>query len=187
MSLKFGILGLLTEEPLHGYQVKQRFEAMLGGTWEVNIGQVYSTLQRLERDGMVEAVGERGDRGKQAYQLTGNGQRELEGWLAQPEAEPQELRQELFVKLLLIRRLANGNLEGLLMRQRRVYLQRLRDLAELERRVREEGRDDLVLLVKGAVLHTEADLKWLDAYLEELANLKPHKPGNPGHAEEHPK
>ena len=184
MSLKFGILGLLTEEPLHGYEVKQRFEAMLGGTWEVNVGQVYSTLQRLERDGLVTATGERGDRGKQAYELTKPGRRELEEWLAQPEAEPQELRQELFVKLLLIRRLANGNLGGLLIRQRRVYLQRLRDLAELERRVREEGRDDLMLLVKGAVLHTEADLKWLDAYLEELPNLAPY---HPEHREEHPK
>ncbi|SRR5258708_11245074 len=184
MSLKFGILGLLTEEPLHGYQVKQRFEAMLAGTWEVNIGQVYSTLQRLERDDLVAAVGDRGDRGKQAYELTDGGRRELDAWLAEPEAGPQELRQELFVKLLLIRRLANGNLETLLMRQRRVYLQRLRDLAELERRVRQEGRDDLALLIKGVLIHTEADIKWLDAYLEELSNLAPYHAQAP---EEHPK
>lgn len=60
--------------------------------------------------------------------------------------------------------------------QRRVYSQRLRDLAELERRVRQEGRDDLVLLIKGAVPHTEVDITWLDAYLEELANLEPYRP-----------
>lgn len=176
MSLKFATLGLLTEEPLHGYQVKQRFEALLGGTWEVNIGQVYSTLQRLERDDLIEPVGNRGDRGKQAYQLTEHGRRVLEEWLAQPEKEPQELRQDLFVKLLLIRRLANGNLQRLLIGQRRVYLQRLHDLTDLERRVRQEGRDDLVLLIMGAILHTEADIKWLDAYLEESTNLKPHQP-----------
>jgi hypothetical protein len=110
------------------------------------------------------------------YELTALGRSELQGWLAQPESNPEELRQEFFVKLLLIRRLANGNLESLLMRQRRVYLQRLRDLAELERRVREEGRDDLALLVKGAILHTEADIKWLDVYLEELSNLAPYHP-----------
>jgi len=52
-------MGLLAEEPLHGYEVKNRFEAMLGGTWEVNIGQIYTTLQRLERDGLVRPMGER--------------------------------------------------------------------------------------------------------------------------------
>jgi DNA-binding PadR family transcriptional regulator len=54
MALKFAILGLLTEEPLHAYSLKVRFEGLLGGSWEVNIGQVYTTLQRLERDGFVE-------------------------------------------------------------------------------------------------------------------------------------
>jgi DNA-binding PadR family transcriptional regulator len=184
MSLKFGILGLLTEEPLHGYQVKQRFEALLGGTSEVNIGQVYSTLQRLERDGLVAATGERGDRGKQAYELTTLGLRALEDWLALPEAEPQELRQDLFVKLLLIRRLANGNLQSLLMSQRRVYLQRLRDLSDMQRRMRQERREDLALLVMGAVLHTEADIKWLDAYVEEAPNLMPYQPLKPYEPEE---
>lgn len=176
MSLKFGILGLLAEEPMHGYEVKARFEALLGHTWEVNIGQVYSTLQRLERDNLVEAVGERGDRGRLAYQLTAPGRQALDHWLDEPEAEPQQLHDDLFVKLMLIRRLANGNLEGLLMRQRRVYLQRLRDLAELERRVRAEHRPDLLLLIKGAVIHTEADIKWLDACLEEMTNLEPYHP-----------
>ena len=179
MSLKFGILGLMAEEPLHGYEVKARFEAMLGHTWEVNIGQVYGTLQRLERDNLVEAVGERGDRGRQSYQLTAPGRQALDRWLAEPEAEPQQLHDELSIKLMLIRRLANGNLEGLLMRQRRVYLQRLRDLAELERRMRDEQRPDLALLIKGAIIHTEADIKWLDAYLEELANLEPYRLEHP--------
>jgi DNA-binding PadR family transcriptional regulator len=174
--LKFGILGLLAEEPQHGYEVKARFEAMLGHTWEVNIGQIYSTLQRLERDNLVEAVGERGDRGRLTYRLTPTGKQALDHWLAEPEAEPQQLHDELFVKLMLIRRLANGNLQGLIDRQRRVYLQRIRDLAELERRARAEHRPDLLLLIKGAVIHTEADLKWLDACLEELANLEPYRP-----------
>ena len=82
MSLKFGVLGLLKEEPLHGYEVKNRFEAMLGGTWEVNIGQVYTTLQRLERDGLIRPVGPRGDRGKLLYELSPEGQKALNHWLA---------------------------------------------------------------------------------------------------------
>ena len=170
MSLKFGILGLLAEQPLHGYDVKNRFESLLGGSWEVNFGQVYSTLQRLERDGLIEADGERGDRGKLAYRLTAGGRKTLVDWLSRPESEPQQLREEIYVKLLLNTRLADGRLDDLLKAQRRVYMQRLKDLAELEQRARRERRDDLVLLFKGAILHTEADLKWTDACAEEIRN-----------------
>jgi DNA-binding PadR family transcriptional regulator len=168
LSLKYGVMGLLAEEPLHGYEVKNRFEAMLGGTWEVNIGQVYTTLQRLERDGLVRPVGERGDRGKLVYELSDRGREALDGWLGQPESGPQELREEIYVKLLLAARLANGDLGPLLGRQKRAYLQRLRDLNRLEERARKDGRKDLARLVRGALLHTEADIKWIDE-LSEMA------------------
>ena len=166
MSLKYGLMGLLAEEPLHGYEVKNRFEAMLGGTWEVNIGQIYTTLQRLERDGLVRPVGSRGDRGKLLYELSETGRTALEDWLAEPESGPQELREEIYVKLLLAARLANGDLGTLLRRQKRSYLQRLRDLNRLEERARKDGRSDLARLVRGALLHTEADIKWIDELSE---------------------
>ena len=166
MSLRYGVLGLLAEEPLHGYEVKNRFEAMLGGTWEVNIGQVYTTLQRLERDGLVRPLGKRGDRGKLRYELSEHGRKSLADWLAQPESGPQELRDEIYVKLLLASRFANGNLGPLLGRQKRAYLQRLRDLNRIEERARHDGRMDLARLVRGALLHTEADIKWIDELSE---------------------
>lgn len=168
MSLRFGVLGLLAEEPLHGYQVKQRFEEMLGGTWEVNIGSVYQALQRLERDGLVEATGDRGDRGRQAYRATDAGVSGLQEWLEDPDAQPQLLREELYVKLLLLARHPNGQLERLLNRQRHVYLQRMRDLADQEKIAREGGRPQLALLFKGGQLHTEAELKFLDAVVEGM-------------------
>jgi DNA-binding PadR family transcriptional regulator len=167
VSLKFGVLGLLKEEPLHGYEVKNRFEAMLGGTWEVNIGQVYTTLQRLERDGLVRPVGPRGDRGKLQYELSPEGQKALNHWLAQPDSGPQQLHEDIYVKLLLATRIANGDLQGLLARQKRAYLQRLRDLNRLEERARRDGRIDLARLLRGALLHTEADLKWMDELSSE--------------------
>jgi DNA-binding PadR family transcriptional regulator len=166
MSLRFGILGLLAEQPLHAYAVRTRFHDLLGGSWEVNIGQVYTTLQRLERDGLVEPAEPRGDRGRVPYRLTEVGRKVLETWLAEPESEPQQLREEIYLKLLLAVRVANGDLLTLLARQRRVYLQRLKDLAILEEKARSQGRDDLVLLYQGALLHTEADLKWVDACAE---------------------
>src|SRR5437870_2400209 len=156
MSLKYGVLGLLKEQPLHGYEVKNRFEDMLGGTWDVNIGQIYTTLQRLERDGLVRPVGSRGDRGKLLYELSPEGQKALDEWLAQPDAGPQQLHEDIYVKLLLATRIANGDLHTLLSRQKRAYLQRLRDLNRLEERARRDGRVDLTRLVRGALLHTEA-------------------------------
>jgi DNA-binding PadR family transcriptional regulator len=168
VSLRYGVMGLLATQPLHGYEVKSRFESMLGGTWNVNIGQVYTTLQRLERDGLVQAVGQRGDRGKLVYELSEKGHRELAAWLAEPDSGPQQLRQEVYVKLLLAAQSANGGLPRLLARQKRAYLQRLKDLSGLEERARRDGKDDLALLLKGALLHTEADLKLVNEWMEEL-------------------
>lgn len=172
MSLRFGILGLLAEHPRHGYQVKQRFEDLLGGTWEVNIGQVYQTLQRLERDGLVETTGDRGDRGRQAYRTTDAGRAAFGEWLEDPEQQPQVLREEVYVKLAFLGRHADGRLQSLLDAQRRVYLQRLRDLADQERAARDHDRPELALLFRGAELHTEADLKWLEAYADEFRRSK---------------
>src|SRR3982074_2644084 len=128
VSLKYGVLGPLAEEPLHGYEVKNRFEAMLGGTWEVNVGQVYTTLQRLERDGLIETSGARGDRNKLAYRATPAGGDAYGEWLQDPGVEPQQLRESIYLKLLLALRQRNGAAAHLLGRQHRFYLQRLRDL-----------------------------------------------------------
>jgi DNA-binding PadR family transcriptional regulator len=172
MSLRFGLLGLLAEEPLHGYEVKSRFERMLGGTWEVNVGQVYTTLQRLERDGLIEASGGRGDRNRLAYRATSAGLDAFREWLDDPDREPQQLREEIYLKLLLALRQPDGQPRNVLVRQRRVYLQRLSDLGNLEEQARREGRHDLAILLRGALLHTEADLKWVDASLADVAAVR---------------
>ena len=172
MTLKFGILGLLAEQPSHAYSVKARFEDLLGGSWEVNIGQVSATLTRLERDGLVEQAQARGERGRLPYRLTEAGRKTLEAWLAEPESEPQQLREEIYLKLLLATRIANGDLPALLAKQRRVYLQRLKDFAALEHAASSAGRTDLVLLYKGAILHTEADLKWVEVCAQDIKDRK---------------
>src|SRR4029077_11501600 len=116
---------------------------MLRGNWDVHIGQIYTTLQRLERDGLVRPVGHRGDRGKLLYELSTEGRKALDQWLAQPDSGPQQLHEDIYVKLLLATRIANGDLQPLLARQKRAYLQRLRDLNRLEQRARRDGRIDL--------------------------------------------
>jgi len=95
-------------------------------------------LSGMERDGLIEPVGARGDRRKLAYRLTAAGRGELDRWLDEPEVEPQPLREGIYLKLLLSGRLGNGNLGVLLARQRRAQLQRLHDYGDLERRARRE-------------------------------------------------
>ena len=167
MSVRHALLALLSEGPKYGLQLRQEFEARTGEVWPLNIGQVYTTLQRLERDGLVRPVGARGDRRKQTYALAPEGRKALDLWLGEPESGPQQLREDIYVKLLLAARIANGDLQGMLARQKRSYLQRLRDLNRLEERARGAGRVDLARLVRGALLHTEADLKWVDELAAE--------------------
>jgi hypothetical protein len=111
--------------------------------------------------------------------LTDTGRASLTEWLETPESEPQQLRDSIYVKLLLGSRLANGSMGRLLASQRSVYLQRLKDLGELEERARAEGRTDVVLMLRGALLHTEADLKWLDATRDEFKHWSTTRDGRP--------
>jgi DNA-binding PadR family transcriptional regulator len=164
--LKFALLGLLTHDPKHGYDLKNELEQALGGHWEINFGQIYTTLARMERDGLVVMVEEDLDgRGKKTYRLTDPGRKELSDWLAEPVEKPRQLRDEFFIKLV-IGRLA-GPVDPLPMidRQRQAYLQQLRELTALARQTEDAT---IELMVEGAILHLQADLRWLDLCDERL-------------------
>lgn len=161
-SVKYALLGLLAEEPRHGYDLKGAFEELMGGSWELNIGQVYSTLSRLERDGLVasEVVPQDLVPDRKVYAVTEVGRKELEAWLTEPSDGPVRLKNEVYVKVALLDLLGEGDPDELLAGQRAQYLQRLSELSEL---ADDEGLDGRArLLVEGARLHVEADLRWLD-------------------------
>src|SRR3712207_4287599 len=103
MSIRLSILALLEEAPRYGYQLRAEFEARTGGTWPLNVGQVYSTLARLERDGLVAPVESRdADAGDHVnYAITGAGRREVAGWFATPVERSTPARDELAIKLAL--------------------------------------------------------------------------------------
>ena len=169
--LRHALLGLLAREGRHGYDLKQALEQALGGSWEINFGQIYSTLQRLERDGLVTAEADESDRrGKKTYELTELGRQELEGWFDQPVEKSRRLRDEFFVKLVVRHLAGHGDAVEMIARQRQAYLQRVRDLTRLAA----EGPDDpfVTLLVEGAILHLQADLRWLDLCDERLERLE---------------
>jgi DNA-binding PadR family transcriptional regulator len=164
------LLALLAEGAAHGYEIKQGIEQLFGDAMPpINIGQIYTTLGRLERDGLVASahVAQAGRPDKRVYELTDAGSAEIRRWLEEPVKEPR-LKDEFFTKLILARLPGVAALNGgtdpqaLIARQRRDYLQSLRDLNTLLLRQHGNGDTSAVLLIEGAILHLEADLKWLD-------------------------
>ncbi len=164
--LKYALLGLLDEAPRHGYDLKQAFEAMLGHTWSVNIGQIYSTLARLERDGLVTCheVPQELLPNRKVCSLTEQGRAALARWLAEPARPSARLRVDFYLKLLLARRSGAADVQTLIWQQRQTLLQAMADLTPLLTDPDEERR----LLAEGLQLHLEADLKWLERCEEEL-------------------
>lgn len=169
--LPYALLGLLARQPRHGYDLKNAIEQALGGHREINFGQIYTTLGRLERDGLVTAAAEAEDgRGKKTYQITPQGQAELESWLNQTVEKAEPFRDEFLVKLIVRHLAGYGDTLITITRQRQAYLQQLRNLTALAT----QKHDDpfASLLIEGAMLHLQADLRWLDICDERLENLE---------------
>lgn len=171
--MRYAFLAILAQSPAHGYEIKQEFDEAFGEVWPpMNFGQIYSTLGRLERDGLVESrhVEQEGRRDKRVYQLTDAGRDALDQWAASPTEGPR-LKDEFFMKLILARMAGIADPSALIERQRRAYLQALHELNEASVKY-QQGGDAAVpsLLIEGAALHLQADLEWLDLLERELAS-----------------
>jgi DNA-binding PadR family transcriptional regulator len=158
--LKFALLGLLARDPKHGYDLKNELEQALGGHWEINFGQIYTTLARLERDKRIQVASEDQDgRGKKTYRITPAGRRELAAWFEEPVEKPRQMRDEFFIKLIVGKLAGETGTARIIDRQRQAYLTQLRDLTALAGHA---GDPNIELMVEGAILHLQADLRWLD-------------------------
>ena len=170
MSIKYALLGLLADGPLHGYDLKAAYEAELVPQGHLNSGQVYATLERLSRDGLVahDTVHQAERPDKKVFELTKEGRRQLREWLAAPSRPDLDLRNELFLKLVLARRLRGGDPLGVLAAERRACFERLHEVAQARKQAGKEGAPlQVVLLLELAALKLEAYLKWFDR-CEEL-------------------
>ena len=168
--MRYPFLALLAKAPAHGYELKQAFEDTFGDVWpELNFGQIYTTLQRLERDGLVVSreVAQPHRKDKRVYEVTPAGYAALEDWLREPIEGPW-VKDDFFLKLVMAR-ITGCDEHALIAQQRTIYLQALHDLGEVS--LRRSAQGDLIpaLLVEGATLHLEADLKWLDRCEDALA------------------
>jgi DNA-binding PadR family transcriptional regulator len=172
MSVKHGLLALLERESMHGYQLRQAFEESVGGTWPLNIGQVYTTLSRLERDGLVEALPE-GEAGQRPYRITEQGRAELAAWFATPVGEAGRPRDELAVKLALALTTPGVDVAAVLQAQRTATMRTLQEYTRLKASA--ERPEDLSwrLVLDGLLFQVEAEIRWLD-HCE--ASLRRHTP-----------
>lgn len=184
MSVRLGLLALLDEQPMYGAQLRAEFESRTGGTWPLNIGQVYTTLSRLERDGLVVQRGGPDVDGRITYALTPAGHDEVVAWWATPVVRDTTPRDELVIKLALAVTAPGVDVEQVVQTQRTASLRALRDLtrlkqqahaAERERIADDEtvrlGRTELawVLVLENLIFAAEGEVRWLDHVEARLA------------------
>jgi DNA-binding PadR family transcriptional regulator len=168
MSVSKTFLGLLENEASYGYDLKREYDKYFGTDRPVAYGQVYSTLARLLKSGLVTVDSEPGDGPeRKRYAITEAGVADVERWLSEPEAPEPYLQNVLYAKVVLALRTGRPATE-VLDTQRAEHLQVMRDLT------RRKASGDLVdqLICDHALFHLEADLRWLElttARLDELA------------------
>lgn len=162
MSVRNALLALVSRRPAGVYRLKQAFEDQTGGAWPLNIGQVYQTMQRLERDGLVTSHAEtNAGRDSEVFVLTDEGQAELESWWNQPVARDRAERDELVMKLAVAAADPAVDLSSLIQRQRRATMQTLRDLTRLKG-ASGEAEVTWRLILERHIFDLESELRWLD-------------------------
>ncbi|MDA8365496.1 MAG: PadR family transcriptional regulator [Actinomycetota bacterium] len=162
MSVRHALLGLLSEGPTYGHQLRQEFEERTGDVWPLNVGQVYTTLQRLERDGLVESDDGASEGPQRAFRITAAGRDELERWLHTPPDLSAPPRDELVIKVLVAISLPGVDVRRLLQVHRRRVVELMQQWTRLKE---DEGELDLAfaLVVDAELFRLDSVVRWLDA------------------------
>ena len=167
MSVRHSLLALLSAGPMHGYGLKTEFETATGDIWPLNVGQVYTTLGRLERDGLVTA--EADAEGQKVYEITEAGRGELAQWFETPVPREVIPRQELAIKLVFALRSGLADVTAVVQRQRVATVRALQDITRLKAAA-EAGQDMAwLLMLDSLVFQAEAEVRWLDMCEARLA------------------
>jgi DNA-binding PadR family transcriptional regulator len=147
---------------MYGLQLRQEFEARTGEVWPLNVGQVYTTLQRLERDGFVESDDDGDDSVKRNFRITPDGETALAGWLRTPPDLSSPPRDELVIKVLVAMRVPDVDVHEVIQVHRRHLVQ----LMQRWTRIKEDATPEevgLVLAVDAELFRLESVIRWLDA------------------------
>jgi DNA-binding PadR family transcriptional regulator len=174
MSVRHSLLGLLDSGPMHGYGLKTEFEAATGDVWPLNVGQVYTTLGRLERDGLVRTEADAD--GQKIYAITEAGRGELRRWFETPVARDVVPRQELAIKLAFAMRSPSADVADVVQRQRAATVRSLQEVTRLKADAEAEGNLAWLMMLDALVFQAEAEARWLDLCEARLAR-EPAVPG----------
>jgi DNA-binding PadR family transcriptional regulator len=160
MSVKHAILILLSQSSRHRYDLKLSFESMVYNQWEINAGQIYTTIDRLVRDGFVDETTEE-NTDLRIYHLTEKGRNEIDKWLLEPVEKP--LKDDFYFKLLCAKQVDFFNLERMVKDQKELLIKNILELQLLRKKIEITPENETILyLIDGKILHLEADMKWLD-------------------------
>jgi DNA-binding PadR family transcriptional regulator len=161
VSVRHALLALLSEGPKYGLQLREEFEARTGEVWPLNVGQVYTTLQRLERDGLIESDDAGDDGPQKGFQITADGQRELAGWLRTPPDLSSPPRDELIIKVLVAMRLPGADVTEVIQVHRRYLVELMQQWTRLKED--EAGLDlSFALVVDAELFRLDSAVRWLD-------------------------
>jgi DNA-binding PadR family transcriptional regulator len=162
MSVRHALLALLSEGPKYGLQLRQEFEARTGDVWPLNVGQVYTTLQRLERDGLVESDDSASDGSQKGFRITGDGEQDLARWLRTPPDLTSPPREELVVKVLVAAQAPGVDVHEVIQVHRHYLVQLMQQWTRLKE---DEAQFDLAfaLVVDAELYRLDSVVRWLDA------------------------
>jgi DNA-binding PadR family transcriptional regulator len=162
MSVRHALLALLSEGPKYGLQLREEFEARTGEVWPLNVGQVYTTLQRLERDGLVESDDAAETGPQKGFRITAEGQEELAGWLRTPPDLTSPPRDELVIKVLVALRVPGTDVHEVIQVHRRYLVELMQQWTRLKE---DEAEFDLglALVVDAELFRLDSVIRWLDA------------------------
>jgi DNA-binding PadR family transcriptional regulator len=162
MSVRHALLALLSEGPKYGLQLREEFEARTGEVWPLNVGQVYTTLQRLERDGLVESDDGADEGPQKGFRITSGGAEELAAWLRTPPDLSSPPRDELVMKVLVALRVPGVDVHDVIQVHRRYLV----ELMQQWTRLKEDEADfdlGLALVVDAELFRLDSVIRWLDA------------------------
>jgi DNA-binding PadR family transcriptional regulator len=182
MSVRHALLALLSEGPKYGLQLREEFEARTGEVWPLNVGQVYTTLQRLERDGLIESDGTAEDSPQRGFRITAEGAEELAGWLRTPPDLTSPPRDELVIKVLVALRLSGVDVHDVIQVHRRYLVELMQQWTHLKE---DEAEQDLplALVIDAELFRLDSVIRWLDSADGRLKRAASDSVGSAGPAD----